>query len=69
MTCSHTALTRTHSLAALNTWKFALFDLPLGGAKLGVACDPRFMDLRFQESLTRKLTSVSWSNGKLARPW
>lgn len=47
------------SLAALNTWKFALFDLPLGGAKMGVPCDPRGMDIRMQEKLTRKLTSVS----------
>ncbi|KAF5828671.1 glutamate dehydrogenase [Dunaliella salina] len=46
------------SLAALNTWKFALFDLPLGGAKMGVPCDPRGMEIRMQEKLTRKLTSA-----------
>lgn len=37
----------------------AVFDLPIGGAKLGVTCDPRQMSLRMQERLVRKLTSVS----------
>jgi hypothetical protein len=33
-----------------------------GGAKLGVACDPRYMSVRMQERLTRKLTTVGVYN-------
>jgi glutamate dehydrogenase (NAD(P)+) len=42
------------SLAALMTWKTAVVDLPYGGAKGGIACDPAAMSPRELERLTRK---------------
>ena len=42
------------SLAALMTWKAAVVDLPYGGAKGGIACDPAAMSPRELERLTRK---------------
>lgn len=41
------------ALAALMTWKCALLDLPLGGAKGGVICDPKKMSLAELERLSR----------------
>jgi glutamate dehydrogenase len=41
------------ALAAWMTWKCALVDLPLGGGKGGVICDPRKMSPREQEQLCR----------------
>mmetsp|Transcript_28219 Transcript_28219/g.71949 ORF Transcript_28219/g.71949 Transcript_28219/m.71949 type:complete len:464 (-) Transcript_28219:476-1867(-) len=46
------------SLAALNTWKTAIMDVPFGGAKGGVAVDPRLLSVREQEKLTRKMVSA-----------
>lgn len=40
-------------LAALMTWKCALYDLPLGGAKGGVVCNPKEMSLAELERLSR----------------
>jgi glutamate dehydrogenase (NAD(P)+) len=40
-------------LAALMTWKCALYDLPLGGAKGGVVCNPKAMSPREIERLSR----------------
>jgi glutamate dehydrogenase (NAD(P)+) len=41
-------------LAALMTWKSAVVNLPFGGAKGGVACDPSQLSARELERLTRK---------------
>jgi len=40
-------------LAALMTWKCALHDLPLGGAKGGIICNPKEMSQRELELLSR----------------
>ena len=42
------------SLAALMTWKTAVVNLPYGGSKGGVACDPTQMSIKEIERLTRK---------------
>ncbi len=41
------------ALAAWMTWKTAVADLPLGGAKGGVICDPRQLSLRELEAVSR----------------
>jgi len=41
------------ALASWMTWKCALVDIPLGGGKGGVICDPRRMSPREQEQLCR----------------
>jgi glutamate dehydrogenase (NAD(P)+) len=45
------------ALAMIQTWKNALVDLPYGGAKGGVVCDPRKLSLGEKERLTRRYTS------------
>jgi len=42
------------SLASLMTWKTAVTNLPYGGAKGGVTCDPSQLSLKELERLTRK---------------
>ncbi|NOY56146.1 MAG: Glu/Leu/Phe/Val dehydrogenase [Actinobacteria bacterium] len=44
------------ALARLMTWKTALADLPFGGAKGGVPCDPAKLSARELRSLTRQYT-------------
>ncbi|HMK37904.1 MAG TPA: Glu/Leu/Phe/Val dehydrogenase dimerization domain-containing protein, partial [Bacteroidota bacterium] len=41
------------ALASWMTWKTAVVDLPLGGAKGGVCCDPKSMSPRELEGLSR----------------
>jgi glutamate dehydrogenase (NAD(P)+) len=43
-------------LAAWMTWKCALLNLPFGGAKGGIACDPKGMSKAELERVTRKYT-------------
>src|SRR5450432_1350579 len=45
------------ALAMLQTWKNALVDLPFGGAKGGVVCNPRALSMGEKERLTRRYTS------------
>lgn len=45
------------ALAMLMTWKCALMNIPYGGAKGGVVCEPRKMSERELESMTRRFTS------------
>ncbi|MDP9245864.1 MAG: Glu/Leu/Phe/Val dehydrogenase [Chloroflexota bacterium] len=49
-------LEEVSGLAMLMTWKCAVTDLPLGGAKGGVAVDPRTYSKRELERLTKRYT-------------
>jgi glutamate dehydrogenase (NAD(P)+) len=46
-------LPESRALAALMTWKCAIADLPFGGAKGGVNCDPRLLSEAQLEMLSR----------------
>ncbi|MEW6522886.1 MAG: Glu/Leu/Phe/Val dehydrogenase [Bacillota bacterium] len=50
------------ALAALMTWKCSLLNLPYGGAKGGVACDPALMSLAELELLTRRYVRMLMPN-------
>ena len=49
-------LDEVRTLAALMTWKTALVDVPYGGAKCGVQCDPYSMSEGELNRLTRRYT-------------
>lgn len=46
------------ALAMWMTWKSAVLDIPYGGAKGGVVCDPKQMSTRELEALTRRYTTM-----------
>jgi glutamate dehydrogenase (NAD(P)+) len=50
----HVDLDHARALASLMTWKTAVVDLPFGGAKGGIDCDPRVLDDSDVERLTRR---------------
>ena len=52
----HPTLDMDHanSLASLMTWKTAIVDVPYGGAKGGINCDPKTLSDREIERITRK---------------
>ena len=51
-------LDEVRALASLMTWKTALVDIPFGGAKGGVQCDPTQMTEAEVQRLTRRFTQM-----------
>ncbi len=50
-------LEETKALAMWMTWKCALMELPFGGAKGGVVCDPKLLSPTELERMTRRYTT------------
>lgn len=51
-------LDEVKALAMWMTWKCAVVDIPYGGSKGGVVCDPKSMTIGEKERLTRRYTSM-----------
>jgi glutamate dehydrogenase (NAD(P)+) len=54
----HETLDTVRALATWMTWKCAVVDIPLGGGKGGVICDPHNLSMREQEAICR-----GWARG------
>lgn len=50
-------LDEVKALACWMTWKCAIVNLPYGGGKGGVACNPKELSMRELEAITRRFTS------------
>jgi glutamate dehydrogenase (NAD(P)+) len=51
-------LDEVRALASLMTWKTALVDLPFGGAKGGIQCEPHLMSENELQRMTRRFTQA-----------